>query len=300
MTDVHVVTGAAGGMGSKIAERLATDGSVLLADIDEEALEETRSELESRGATDVHYQTVDITDAGEVRDLSEEAASIGTLRSLVHTAGLSPTMADARRITEVNLVGTEIILDVFDDLAGPDTVAVCFSSNSAYYVPRKGPHTEMLRQPTATNAVEKMAQVTGGDPGAAYGLSKLGVQLMVEDRAEAWGRNDARIVSLSPGIIDTQMGRREASRQEEMATMLDRTPLQRQGKPEEIATVVEFLVGDGASYVTGTDILVDGGTTASTKDFAASSVETVGLAVQYVLQTRVRPAVRRLGRAIRN
>lgn len=300
MTGVHVITGAAGGMGREIAGVLCKHGSVVLADIDEAALEELASELESGGATDVHSRTVDITDAEEVGGLAAEAASIGTLRSLVHTAGLSPTMADAGRITDVNLVGTEIILDEFADLAAPETVAVCFSSNSAYYVPRRGPHTEMLRRPMATDAVEKMEQVTGGDPGAAYGLSKLGVQLLVEDRAESWGENDARVVSLSPGIIDTEMGRREASQQEEMAEMLDRTPLQRQGDPEEIATVVEFLVGNGASYVTGTDVLVDGGTTANTKEFAASPIETVGLAVQYVIQTKVRPAIGRVRRGSRD
>jgi len=286
-------------MGTAVAKLLCDDASVLLTDVNGDALEETRSELEAAGATDVHCQTVDITDAEAVSELAETAASIGTLRSLVHTAGLSPTMADARQITEVNLIGTAMLLDEFVDLAGPETVAVCFASNSAYYVPRKGPHTEMLRQPIAADAVEKMEQLTGGDPGAAYGFSKLGVQLLVEDRAEAWGKNGARIVSLSPGIIDTDMGQQEASQQEQMAEMLNRAALRRKGDPEEIATVVEFLISDGASYVTGTDILVDGGTVANTEDFAASSIETVGLAGQYLIQTKIRPAIRRLRETLR-
>lgn len=149
MTDVHVITGAAGSMGSKIAELVSENGSVLLADLDEEALKETKSDLESNSTTDVHYETVDITDAEKVKKLVEKANLLGTLRSLVHTAGLSPTMANSRKITEVNLVGTEILLNEFIDLAGPKTVAVCFSSMSGYYVPREGPHTEMLREPLA-------------------------------------------------------------------------------------------------------------------------------------------------------
>lgn len=122
-----------------------------------------------------------------------------------------------------------------------------------------------------------MEQLTGGDPDAAYGLSKLGVQLLVENRAENWGEKGARIVSLSPGIVNTQMGQQEASQQEEMAAMLERTPIQRQGEPTEIANVVAFLISDAASYITGTDILVDGGTTANTKEFSASWRERVGL-----------------------
>ena len=59
------------------------------------------------------------------------------------------------------------------------------------------------------------------------------------------------------------MGRQEASKQPQMAAMLERTPLGREGEPSEIATVIDFLVSDGASYITGTDILVDGGTVAS-------------------------------------
>lgn len=128
MTDVHVITGAAGGMGSKIAELVSENGSVLLADLDEEALKETKSDLESNGTTDVHYETVDITDAEKVRKLVEMADLLGTLRSLVHTVGLSPTMTDSTQITEVNLVGTEILLNEFIDLAGPKTVVMCFSS----------------------------------------------------------------------------------------------------------------------------------------------------------------------------
>lgn len=155
MTDVHVITGAAGGMGSKIAELVSEDGSVLLADLDEDGLVETKSDLESNGATDVHYEIVDITDVEKVRELAEKADSLGTLRSLVHTAGLSPTMADSRQITAVNLVGTEILLNEFIDLAGPETVVVCFSSMSGHYVPKDGPHTEMLQHPLANNAVEK-------------------------------------------------------------------------------------------------------------------------------------------------
>lgn len=292
---VHVITGAAGGMGSEIAAVLGQRGSVLLADVDEGALEETAAELSDAGVSNVEYRVVDITDRSAVDELARAATAYDSLDSLVHTAGLSPTMADAGRITDVNLVGTARLLDAFHELAGPRTVAVCFASMSGYNVPREGPYTDILRDPIGPETVERMERLTGGNPGAAYALSKLGVQLLVEDRADDWGRKNARIVSLSPGIIDTEMGRQEAEQQKEMATMLENTPLGRQGEPEEIAAVVDFLVSDAASYVTGTDVRVDGGTTANTKEqYGPSLTAKLGLSAMYYLNVKFRPTVQRI------
>lgn len=292
MPKVHVITGGAGGMGSAIAERLGQDDAVLLADIDEDALAATEASLRDAGVSQIHWQRTDITDPDAVDALAEEAASLGPLASLVHTAGLSPTMADAERIAEVNLVGTGYLLDSFIDLAEDGTVAVCFASMAGYNIPRTGSYTEVLRQPLAAGVAADIAQIVGGDSGGAYALSKLGVQLVVEDQAQTWADRGARIVSLSPGIIDTPMGRQEAERQEQMARMLEQTPLGREGTPADIANVVEFLVSDGASYVTGADVLVDGGTTANTKDEFGPSVSTrLGLELMYILRVRLPSAL---------
>ena len=260
---VYVITGGSGGMGKATAELVGKKGTVLLADVSNERLVQTKEELASKGITDVHIQTVDITSKENVSALAEKAAELGTLKGLVHTAGLSPTMADSRRITEVNLVGTGIVLDAFLPLATEGTAVVCISSMSGYMAPRQGPYTEVLKQPLAENIVETMEQFTQGNPGAAYSLSKVGVQLIVEDQAWTWGERGARINSLSPGTINTPMGRQEASKQAQMKEMLDITPLRREGEASEIATAVEFLLSDAASYITGIDLRVDGGTIAN-------------------------------------
>ncbi|MCM3611808.1 SDR family oxidoreductase [Planococcus sp. MERTA32b] len=268
--EVYVITGGSGGMGKATAELVGKKGTVLLADISEERLVQTKEELAAKGITDVHFQTVDITSKEDVEKLAEKAAELGTLRGLVHTAGLSPTMADSKRITAVNLVGTGLILDAFLPLANEKTSAVMVSSMSAYMVPRQGPFMEALVQPLAENAVETMEQFTQGDPGAAYSMSKLGVILVVEDQAWAWGEKGARLNSLSPGTINTPMGRQEASQQQQMKIMLDHTPLRREGEPSEIASAMEFLLSDAASYITGIDLRVDGGTIANFPRMRAS------------------------------
>lgn len=261
--DVYVITGGSGGMGKAAAELVGKKGIVLLADISEERLMQTKEELASKGITDVHFQTVDITSKEDVASLAQKTAELGTLKGLVHTAGLSPTMADSKRITAVNLVGTGLILEAFLPLATAGTSAVMVSSMSAYMVPREGPFIDVLKQPLAENTVETMEQFTRGDSGAAYSMSKLGVILNVEDQAWAWGEKGARLNSLSPGTINTPMGRQEASQQQQMKVLLDYTPLRREGEPSEIASALEFLLSDAASYITGIDLRVDGGTIAN-------------------------------------
>lgn len=260
---IYVITGGSGGMGKATAELVGKKGTVLLADVSEERLAQTKEELAAIGITDVHYQTVDITSKENVAALAEKASQLGTLKGLVHTAGLSPTMADSKRITEVNLVGTGVVLDAFLPLATNGTSVVCISSMSGHMPPRQGPYTEILKQPLADNVIEVMEQFSQGDSGAAYSLSKLGVLLIVEDQAWAWGEKGARITSISPGTINTPMGRQEASQQEQMKMMLEITPLQREGEASEIASAVEFLLSDAASYITGIDLRVDGGTIAN-------------------------------------
>ena len=258
--NVYVITGGSGGMGKATAEIVGKKGVVLLADISEERLVATKEELVSKGVTDVHYQQVDITSKENVAALATKAAELGTLKGLVHTAGLSPTMADSKRITEVNLVGTGIVLDAFYPLATEGTSVVIISSMSGYMVPRQGPYVDVLKQPLADNVIEAMEQFTQGNTGAAYSMSKLGVQLIAEDQAVVWGEKGARINSLSPGTINTSMGRQEAAQSQQMAQLLAITPLKREGEAFEIATAVDFLLSDAASYITGIDLRVDGGT----------------------------------------
>lgn len=271
--DVYVITGGSGGMGKASAELLGKKGTVLLADVSEERLKETKDELASKGLNDIHYQTVDITSKENLEALVEKTSELGTLKGLVHTAGLSPTMADSKKITEVNLVGTGLILEAFLPIATDKTAAVMVSSNSSYNVPREGPYMDVLKNPLADNTIDTMEQFAQGNPGAAYAFSKLGVNLIVEDQAWLWGEKGARLVSLSPGIIDTPMGRQEESQQEIMKSLIEYTPLRRKGQPEEIASAVEFLLSDAASFISGTDLLVDGGSVGNTPRLQASMKE---------------------------
>jgi NAD(P)-dependent dehydrogenase (short-subunit alcohol dehydrogenase family) len=201
----------------------------------------------------------DISDPVAVIELAERVRQLGPFRSLVHAAGLSPTMADPRRIVEVNLVATARLLDAFEPMVSAGSAAVCFAS-SAGYLPLEllGPElTNLINDPRAVDFLDRAAALLP-DPGMAYAWSKKGVQLEAAKAAVLWGPWGGRVVSLSPGLIDTPMGRREFEHQPMMKPMLENTPLGRFGTADELAAVAAFLVSDDASFVSGVDLLVDG------------------------------------------
>jgi NAD(P)-dependent dehydrogenase (short-subunit alcohol dehydrogenase family) len=203
----------------------------------------------------------DVSDPAAVEALAGQVRDLGPFRALVHVAGISPTMGPPRTIVDVDLVGTQRLLDAFQPLVEPGSVAVCFASSSAYQVPLFAPDPGMeafLADPLADGFLDQVEE-RFTDSGLAYGWAKRGVVLAVERAAVAWGPQGGRVVSVSPGLIDTDMGRQEMANQPAMQGLLDATPLERFGTADELAAAVEFLVSDQASFVSGVDLLVDGG-----------------------------------------
>jgi NAD(P)-dependent dehydrogenase (short-subunit alcohol dehydrogenase family) len=246
---VAVVTGAASGMGRDCVDVLRGLADVIVAvDLREPAIEGTV------GAA------CDVSDPAAVDALAGRVGELGPLRALVHAAGISPTMADSRRVFEVDLVGTQLLLDAFEPLVVPGTAAVCFSSSSAYQVaPYVDTETDALLDDVRAPDFLDRAAAAITDSGYAYALAKRGVIRAAGRAAVAWGRRGGRVNSLAPGLIDTPMGRQEFEQQPIMRQMLERTPVGRLGRPDEVAAVVGVLLSDDFSFVSGIDVLVDGG-----------------------------------------
>ena len=258
-TGVAVVTGAAGGMGHPAAQRLAAQGwPLLLCDLDAGRLEQVAAPLRAAGAQ------VEIL-AGDVADPAFPArlvSAVGArqIGALVHTAGLSPTLADAARIMEVNFFATRRLVAAVRPRMAEGGCAVLISSMSAY----------MANKPEIDKAIGELldgdataaAQITT-TPQSAYPFSKRAVIALVAREAAAFGQHNARIASIAPGLIDTGMGRAEMIASPQTKVMLDRTPLGRLGLGDEIASVAVFLCSPEAAYITGCDIKVDGGTLAA-------------------------------------
>ena len=258
---VSVVTGGSGGMGIACARLLARQGAVIIADLKERELDAAAAELRKAGH-DVTPVLCDVSSADSVAALAQKAAAAGQVQALVHTAGLSPTMADWRRIMSVNLVGSALIEQAFAPLMAPGGGAVLIASMAGHTAPNGAAASTVLDNPLRSDLLTELEKVAGPiDPGSSYGLSKQGVIQLCQRVTPAWAKRGARINSISPGLIDTGMGKLEFANQPMMAMMLEKTPVGRWGTAEEIAEVAVFLCSPAASFVTGIDILVDGGMT---------------------------------------
>lgn len=141
-------------------------------------------------------------------------------------------------------------------------LGIFISSNSGYLGRAL---TEEETSAVATLSADALREQVGNwhirESGEAYVLSKRANRLQVASSAARWGRKGARIVSISPGVISTPMSKKEQETSKQMAFMIQNTPVGRIGTPEDIANTVEFLISPAAGFISGTDILVDGGIT---------------------------------------
>jgi len=267
---VVVVTGALGGMGSATARAFAASGArLLLTDLDAARLAEMADDLSARGAECATIVS-DLADPGSIADLVDAVADGGGLRTLVHTAGLSPSMADWKTVLDVDYLGTVRLLDGLLPHAGAGTAAICFASIAAHQGHPIGAETlKALDDPRHPDFIDRVAATADGEitSGIAYIWAKTAVVRLCERAAVTWGARGARVVSLSPGLIDTPMGRLELDNPRKKP-LLALTPLVRArhegqsvlpGRCDDIAATVAFLASDAASFVSGCDIRVDGG-----------------------------------------
>lgn len=269
-TDVLVITGGAGGMGLACAWALAGRGHLLLVDVDDGLLAETRSMLSAQGAS-VDTLQCDVTSPADVATVADRVRDAGRFRCLVHTVGVSPEMADARTVIEVDLVGSVRITDAVFSLVEPGSSAILFGSIAGYS--DVDPAIEkLLCDPLLDGLFTTVEQALGQpmDSATAYVLAKRGVMRLAERLATPWGAKGGRVVAISPGLIDTAMGRLELERQPIIPQMIELTPVKRPdgplpGRTDDIAALVAFLESDAAAFISGCDIRVDGGLVGAAK-----------------------------------
>jgi len=265
---VTVITGGAGGMGLATAKVLGRDHHVVISDVNQGRLDKAIAELAQLGIS-CDSIVCDITDPKSVGAMISRATECGKLVSVIHTAGVSPQMADSKTILKVNALGTVNITNACYEVANEGFALVNVASMAAHMFPDLMlPRRAYPLALTDAEAFLKKAQrISRFMPtkvfrnGMAYGISKNFVVWFSKKSAAKFGAKGARVVSVSPGTFDTEMGRLEEK--SGSAKMLKKAALKRFGKPEEIAELLAFCASDKASYLTGTDILCDGGVIAS-------------------------------------
>jgi NAD(P)-dependent dehydrogenase (short-subunit alcohol dehydrogenase family) len=241
---VAVITGAGSGIGRCVAFELAAAGAgLVLTDVSAPRLGEVRAELEQRHpGTAVLLHAADVSEESQVDGLGDTiAATADQVDVLVNCAGI---LDDLAPVAELDPALWDRVLAV--NLRGP------------YLVCRR--IIPAMRQGGAIVNISSVAGLRGGRAGPAYTASKFGVIGLTRNIAATYREQGIRCNVVCPGSVQTQLSAGLTVHPGGLAHRRSDDALRpRPGQPEEIARVVRFLAGDGASYVSGAEILVDGG-----------------------------------------
>ncbi len=262
-------------MGLATAKIVGRDHTVVLCDVRQDRLTTAAATLQELGINPT-VVNCDVTDRRAVADLPGTATNLGSVVSVIHTAGVSPSMGPADYVMRTNAVGTVNVDEEFYAVAGEGAVIVNVASMAAHMLPAEIIPTGQF--PLALDDADAFmgAMMTACDiapeearSGLAYALSKSFVKWYSQSQAERFNARGLRIVSVSPGSIDTEMGRLEE--QAGAGAMVADAAVPRWGKPEEMAELLAFCASEKAGYLTGTDILNDGGGIASMTERARAA-----------------------------
>lgn len=266
MKNVCVITGGGSGMGFATAKMLGKENYLIIVGRSRKKLENALEELWNEGI-EAEIFVCDISDNGSVYRLAARAREIGRITSVIHAAGLSPHMGDAKTIMEANVLGTIYINEAFYEVMEEGSCLIDVSSMSGYLVPefimpkkkykysRSDKNLFLKKMMARVNLFPKKLRAS-----VAYGISKNFVIWYAKTDAAKFGKKGIRVLSVSPGSFETPMGEVEKESVEEYIQLC---AIKRPGRVEEIANLFAFCVSNKASYLTGVDILCDGGCIAS-------------------------------------
>jgi NAD(P)-dependent dehydrogenase (short-subunit alcohol dehydrogenase family) len=264
--DVVVVIGA-GGIGVAIARRQGFGKTLLLADFNEKTLQSAAEDL--RGASyAVETHVVDVSSRESVRSLAQAAAALGNVMQVVNTAGLSPNIAPVDRLLAVDLYGSAVVFEEFEHVIASGGAGLIISSMAGHMMPALPPAQDHALAYTPADELLALPFLQADaipNTLVAYMLAKRGNILRVQAAAMSWGARGARVNALSPGIIVTPLARHELDSEigDIYRTMVEASAVKRMAPPDEIAVAASFLLGPDAGFITGSDLLIDGGVIAA-------------------------------------
>ncbi|MGD1839311.1 MAG: 3-oxoacyl-ACP reductase FabG [Thermonemataceae bacterium] len=238
---VAVVTGAAQGIGKAIAQRLAEQGAlVVIWDVQTEKAEETVKAFKTQGWRASAFTDIDITDLVSTEQVARQVIeAYGQVDILVNNAGI---IQDAT-LKKMSAKTWQQVIDV--NLTG---VFNCTRAVVPHMIERKSGNII---------SISSVVGLFGNFGQTNYVAAKAGVAAMTKTWALELGKYQIRVNAIAPGAIDTAM--LAGIPEEAKAKFLERIPLGRVGKPQDIANACSFLASEEASFITGQTLVVDGG-----------------------------------------
>lgn len=264
--DVMILTGA-GQIGMAIARRMGYGKKIVVGDKKLENAEDIARIMNDAGFDAIPVE-MDLSSRESISSLIAEARKYGEISMLVNAAGVSPSQASIESILKVDLYGTAVLLEEVGKVIKEGGVGVTISSQSGYRMPALTADEDEQLACTPTEELLSLGILQPQnirDTLHAYQMAKRCNLKRVMAEAVKWGERDARINSISPGIVVTPLALDEFNgpRGDFYKNMFAKCPARRPGTADEIANVAELLMSDRGAFITGADFLIDGGATAS-------------------------------------
>jgi len=241
---VVLVTGATGGLGASIVEAIVQNNArVLVSDINKEACNDSVESLVAQGYK-AHAMPCDLRDKTAVDSLVLQAEEqFGQIDVLVCNAGVQGPAAPLTTITDEDW---DLVMDV--------------NLKSVLHLSARVIEGMAKRKKGSVIFMSSIAGLRGNKAIGLYGLSKAGLAQLARNLAVEWGPHGIRVNAISPGLINTPLAQGLIKNDDFMARRISLTPLRRVGEPEEIAGVVVMLASQAGGFITGQNLVVDGGT----------------------------------------
>ena len=256
----------AGSMGTAIVRRIGAGKKILLGDVSEQALQRVGDDFRRCGY-DVETLQVNALQKESVEAFARKAAALGLVMYFIDTAGASPNQANPEHIVDLDMVGTGYAVDAFGQVMACGGAGLIISSQAAYMYPIPNDiEVQLVRTPTEElKNVPFIQEVGMQNSGLAYMIAKRMNHLQAQRAAAtSWRIRRARINTISPGVIVTPLAYDEfRANGQGYQRMIDASAARRTGTSDEIAEAAAFLLGEHARFITGTDLLIDGGVIAA-------------------------------------
>ena len=264
--DVMILTGA-GQIGMAIARRMGYGKKIVIGDKKPENAQAIAKIMNDAGF-DVEAMEMDLSSRESIKNLIAKAQEYGEIAMLVNAAGVSPSQAPIEAILKVDLYGTAVLLEEVGKVIKEGGVGVTISSQSGHRMPALTPEEDEQLACTPTEellSLDILQPENIKDTLHAYQIAKRCNEKRVMAESVKWGDKGARISSISPGIIVTPLAIDEFNgpRGDFYKNMFAKCPAGRPGTADEVANVAELLMSDKGAFITGSDLLIDGGATAS-------------------------------------
>lgn len=253
---VAIVTGGASGIGEETARTFARHGAaVVLCDLQDELGQAVAADIAAAGGT-AEYRHLEVTQEAEWTTLvTEVEAKYGRIDILCNIAGIGGGLDPVTKV-QSSMALPVLTLDKWNQVMAVNATGVFLGTKAVYPAMKRAGGGSVIN-------ISSICGLVGSFGNAAYNASKGAVRIFSKSAALQYARDQIRVNSVHPGFVDTPLARPGLQSNTGGRARLEATPLGRIGKPSDIALGCLYLASDDAAWVTGSELVIDGGMTAN-------------------------------------